>query len=731
MLLSELNRRNVYRVAIAYLAISWFIIEVAETLLPSFGVPDWAFRFLVILLALGFIPALVFSWVYEMTPEGLKRESEVARDQSITHISAKRLDVLTIVFAVLAASILLADRFWLDPQIAPSSDQITEKAKPQIQRVSEPVAKEFSSIAVLPFANRSASPDDAYFVDGIHDDLLTHISHIDSIKTISRTSVMQYRNSTKSIPEIARELGVGIILEGAVQRAGDQVRVTVQLIDARSDANVWSETFDRQLTAANIFAIQSEIARNTADALRATLNPLSSARFKTAPTDNLNALDVYFRGRQSMATRSVASLAQAIDHFTEAIEHDPAFALAYVGLADAYRLHNGYAGLYSEEIDGKAREAVDHALMLDPQLGEAYATLATLLLPDLDAAESAFRQAILLNPNYAPAYQWYGEVLSLRRPDRVTEALDMMRRALSLDPMSAIINNDFGEVLEIAGNFDKALAQYELAIKIDPRFVSGYRRIGELQAFAFGRFDKAVLAYMHSEEMEPGQWLTAEFLGNMYLHLGDIGLTKFWYERAISLIPPGGVSRLGLDLNLFLEEEDAAIIYANRMLGTNNRFVSALRTLGYAELQSGDYEVARERYLNTYPELIQGEDNDQLYISNVLAAGDLAIILWEAGEREEAKRLIDLCHHSIAAMTRLGLTGYGILDARIAALRGNRSEALSILDRAVDQGWRSDWWYHFNHDPVLEILHDEPKFRQLKQKVEEEMAVQLARLKQT
>lgn len=349
-LLRELKRRNVFRTAIAYLALAWLLTEVAGTVLPGFGVPDWAFKFVVILLALGFVPVLLFSWVYEITPEGLKRERDVVRDDSITHLTAKRLDYATIAMLILAAGVLLADHLWLDNR----TDSTRSRLSPEPEQSDSTTGRSeatplLNSIAVLPFANRSNLPEDAFFVDGIHDDLLTYIAQIGSIKTISRTSVMKYRDSTQSVPDIARELDVATVLEGGVQRSGDTVRINVQLIDARTDDHLWSQIYDRELTAANVFTIQSEIATAIAEALRTELTPAARQRFENAPTDNLEALEAYFLGRQSMATRTVSDLARAVEYFESATTADPTFALAYAGLSLASALYENYAGLTGED----------------------------------------------------------------------------------------------------------------------------------------------------------------------------------------------------------------------------------------------------------------------------------------------------------------------------------------------------------------------------------------------
>ena len=265
----ELRRRNVVKVAVAYAVVGWLLIEAADLLLENFGAPDWVVKTFTILVFLGFPLALIFAWAYELTPEGIKKENEVDRARSVTRQTGRKLDFIIIGVMAIAIAYFLADKFvWVGEEAA----------------TTVAVSEERPSVAVLPFANRSANEDDAFFVDGIHDDLLSQISKIGSIKVISRTSVLQYRDTTKTIPQIAEELGVATVLEGAVQRAGQQVRINVQLIDARTDEHLWSEIYDRQLSAANIFSIQSEIATAIAEALRVALSPEEQDRLKAVPT---------------------------------------------------------------------------------------------------------------------------------------------------------------------------------------------------------------------------------------------------------------------------------------------------------------------------------------------------------------------------------------------------------------------------------------------------------------
>ena len=268
-LFNELKRRNVIRVAIAYLALAWLVTEVAGTLFPAFGIPDWGIRFLVILFALGFVPALIISWAYEITPEGLKREKEVVRDASITHLTAKRLDVFTIGLIVVAISFILADRFWLSPrisgQLAASAEVVTDTVQTSGPEFQYPP----NSIAVLPFVNMSDNPGNEYFSDGLSEELLNLLTRIPELRVAARTSSFSFKGQKLEIPEIAERLKVAHVLEGSVRKAGNQVRITAQLIKTDDGYHLWSESYDRTLD--DIFAIQDEIAAEVVARLKVTL----------------------------------------------------------------------------------------------------------------------------------------------------------------------------------------------------------------------------------------------------------------------------------------------------------------------------------------------------------------------------------------------------------------------------------------------------------------------------
>ncbi|MEJ2534912.1 MAG: hypothetical protein P8008_05465, partial [Gammaproteobacteria bacterium] len=448
-LFAELKRRNVFRVGIAYAVAAWIILQATDVVGEILELPAWGGKLILLVLVVGFVLALILAWAYELTPEGVKRESEVDRSQSMTPKTGRKLNGLIMGLLLVAVAYLLFDKFWLQQRAedradvtgapvssAPQSTHGTasiDSAAPGAQRVAPAngaVANDVNrqSIAVLPFDNRSRQEADEPFVEGIHDDLLTNLARIGSLKVISRTSVGKYRGTEKTIPEIAAELGVATILVGAVQRSGDTVRINVQLIDARTDEHLWAEIFDRQLTAENLFAIQSEISGEIAGALEARLSPEDEARLRDIPTDDLAAYDAYLEGRQLISRRNSESLARACTAFEQAIDRDGDFALAWAGLAQSIWLLRQYGNLDLAVAITEAETAANRALALDPTTGEAQLVIAELQSMRGEDAEPAYRRAIELSPGSALAHHWYANYLN-SRPLRLQDALSLIRRA--------------------------------------------------------------------------------------------------------------------------------------------------------------------------------------------------------------------------------------------------------------------------------------------------------------
>jgi TolB-like protein/Tfp pilus assembly protein PilF len=726
-LITELKRRNVFRVGAAYGIVGWLLVEVSSVFLPTFGAPDWVMKVVSFLVILGFPLAVILAWAFELTPEGIKRETAVEPAESIRHSTGRKLNFAIIALLVVALTYVVLDKyvFEAEPEGVHALTQ-AEHAKGATEQASgaEPAGRE-KSIAVLPFANRSVKEEDAFFVDGMHDDILTHLAKIRSLKVISRTSVMEYRDTEKNMKTIGRELGAASILEGGVQRSGDHVRINMQLIDAETDDHLWAEIFDRQLTAENLFSIQTEIATAIAEALRAALSPEERDRLAAVPTENLEAYEAYLIGRQRLADRTTGAFVKAVEYFERAIRLDPAFALAYVGLAEAYVLQVFYSGLPPEETLEKGRVAAEQALKLDDQLGEAYNALAAIKedMDDFKGAEAAYKRALELNPNHVGTYHWYGYML--RDGGRPEEALALHRRAIELDPLSGIImTNMVGDLLAL-GRYDEAMEWTEKGVDVVPNYPGGWETLGSVQWSVLGRLDDALVAYSEALARDPNNAVFLANVGLVYLDIGDPIRAEHWIHRAIQIGPENFISNIAMTLlKLYRGDEAGALEYARRAKVAGLYAYGALGEIRDHALRAGRDSEALAPYEKSYSELLNDED-PRVNRTNYGAAIDLALIFSKAGEQQRANRLLDRSLEKIQTMARRSGYGFGIADVQIYAIRGERKKALSTLRQAIDEGWRAYWWYYLKLDLSLESLHGEPEFQAMVSEIEAEMASQL------
>ena len=469
---AELKRRNVFRVAIAYLAIGWLVLQVAGLVIPAFDIPSWVLRLLVIVVGLGFPVALVISWVFELTPEGLKREADVESGQSIARLTGRKLDVIIIGVLAAVVGLLLLDRFVLTPRTAvtPATSAAVVPVAPAAEAVPAVPAR---SIAVLPFVDMSQAKDQEYFSDGLSETLLDMLAQVPDLKVAARTSSFAFKGKPQDVRGIGAALGVAHLLEGSVQKAGDQVRITAQLVQASDGTHLWSKHFDRQL--ADVFKIQDEIATEVVGALQIALGKAAQQHLTQKRTENVEAYQEYLKGIALLPRRKVAEMREAAAHFERAIVLDPTFAKAYVGASDVYRLL-GYYGSRSDEERARIRPHLDRALELAPELGEAHASLGGVFLFAGNAtdAEREFLRAIALTPSYAPAYLGYGGLLR-NELGRYEEALVLHQRAAALDPLSPVLQLNLALSLQATGRLSEAQAVLAKLVLDQPQYASAYR----------------------------------------------------------------------------------------------------------------------------------------------------------------------------------------------------------------------------------------------------------------
>jgi TolB-like protein/Tfp pilus assembly protein PilF len=506
----QLKRTRLFRIVVVYAAVAFVLWQAAEIAVPALNLPDWTLTFIVVATLAGFPIVLILALAFQVT--------------------------------------------------------VGDKAPAKSTRWKDASAADRASVAVLPFANMTADPENEYFSDGVTEDIITHLCKISDLKVISRASVMQYKNTEKNLRQIGEELGVSTIIEGSVRRAADRVRITAQLVDAESDAHIWAETYDRKLV--DIFSIQSDVALRIADALKATLSPDVRARIEREPTKSLEAHNSYLLGTFYWNKRTGEGFERAIDHFQRAIELDNNYALAYVGLADCYNLLPFYGDADPGEAHPKARAAALRALEIDDTLAEAhtsYAFVETWFDWDWSVAEAEFERAIALNPSYAKAHHWHAWYLMIR--GELDAAVARVTQALMLDPLSLIINSDMGDLYYYARRYDEAITQLEKTLQMDASFWPAHVNIGRayvqkgmieeaitslrtairlsnnhpsglgMLGYAFavgGRRDEALEVIDQLKELSTRVNVPSYLLATVYVGLGDVDRAFEWLKLAQS-----------------------------------------------------------------------------------------------------------------------------------------------------------------------------------------------------
>ena len=576
------------------------------------------------------------------------------------------------------------------------------------------------SIAVLPFTNMSGDNSNEPFTLGIHDDLLTHVSKISELKVISRTSVARL-DPTLNIREIGRVLGVATVLESSVQRSGNRVRINAQLIDATTDEHLWAEMFDRELSTQNIFEIQTEIAAAITEQLHATLSAQDQHNLDRRPTGNLQAYEAYMLGKQRMTLRTRDSLFDAIDYFRRATELDPQYAVAHVGLANAYLLLSNYGYLTNEESWEHAGPAIDAALAVDDQLGPAYASLGIRLVHEgeFDRAEEAFRRAIELDPNHAVAYHWFGDML-ISRIGQAERAIPLLQTARELDPLSPIITVTLGQAYEMLGQYDESLDLYRKAIEIEPDYPGAYHLIGGYYHRVEGRLDEAVRWFRQEHAIDPVRETSR--LGWVYMDLGDDETAKFWIDRAVRNYPNSFLPLASkMQLHRYRGEEKEAVRLARELMNVlpgNN--ASLVTFVTYSRFQEALREIAP-----LHPELACGQE-PALDTTNIFHAINLSLAFEKTGDPECSAALLDAVLEQLAQMQRHGLGGYGFADAEIYARQGRRGKALKAIRAAIDDGIRRVWWLQAETSVHMASLRDDAQFQEMMSEIRVDMANQLA-----
>jgi TolB-like protein/Tfp pilus assembly protein PilF len=727
--IGELKRRNVVRVAVFYGVTAWLILQAGDVLFALLGLPDWTLKLVLGVLVLGMPIALVFSWIFEMTPEGIKLEKDVDRSSSVTPETGRKLNNATLVVAIVAIVLVLVQQTGLMPSSSPAQN-VPESVAPlaTLDKAPELPIDARPSVAVLPFVDMSPQKDQEYFSDGLADTLMHVLAQVKGLKVAARTSSFAFKGKSMDVAKIADQLGVGTILEGSVQKAGDKIRVIAQLIDANDGSHLWSKNFDRDLE--DIFAVQDEIAQEVVKALSVTLLDGEQTALASRYQPTLEAYEQFILGRREMATRKIERLEIAVEHFKTAVERDPNYALAYVNLADSYSLIQFYGDLETEQSNKLRRPLLDQALELQPLSGEAYASLAQTYWDEgIDSkAEDYYLRAIELAPNYATAYHWYA--VSLRRQDRYEEALAMIRKAAELDPMSPIIRTNVTETLFDLGRIEEAEVLGRENVARNPEFANHLFDMSAIMR-AKGKIGESQRWRDAMAAAAPGQSGTNGARCAGYLDLADVSAASACFDKLRLDFPGSSRAQLAWAAEMLVHQGEYARAAGQfqavmeRLPATTLEYRYAGESLAWIMAIDGKLDRAREILASVQPELFVG-DLPGIGSENLFAAGLAAWLQTQFDNGDRAVLLLDRLEAWMAARHRVRGGRYGLEDAAAQMVRGRQDQALVIIRQAIDEKWRDDWWFYFRHDPRFKPLHDNEDFLAMVAEVEADMLAQQA-----
>jgi TolB-like protein/lipoprotein NlpI len=652
-IVEELKRRNVFRVTIAYVIIAWLILQVGDTLAPALHLPESINTALAFFLILGFPLAIFLAWAYELTPEGLKKEKDVDRTKSITHVTGRKLDYFIIAVLVLALGYFAFDKFVLDPSRDAELVQATTEAVTEQATESREAETADKSIAVLPFVNMSDDASNEYFSDGISEEILNALAKVKDLKVAGRTSSFAFKTRSEDLRTIGEALRVSYILEGSVRKSGIQVRVTAQLVKADDGYHLWSQTYDRELT--DIFAIQDEIAAEILIQLKAQLLDEERQVLASQPTDS-EVYDLYLLARQRLYSRTPQSIESAVKILDQAIAKDPAYAPAYAqrGIAEMLLADDSYGTIPRAEAYVQGKHYVDAALELNPQLAEAWAGLGLYHVNQQTGYEQAFvalEKALSINPNLIDASNWMQMALGLSGEPRA--ALQLLEQMTQKDPLYL---PGFGNAVRYLNNF--------------------------------GQESKAQALIDHFRKYDPNNLHLLHVDAEHHLYNGGAAEGFLLAERSLA----GGASDV------------------NSQLALSNALLQTLQIERVAEEGSGDFKVVAL-------ELLGRRDKAFELANDLTNIGDVEALFWLFNRADRSQDLIDYIEERwpsldlLASDYRYDVEGYSLMANVTLAYSnvGNTErfgEALSLVENAMsyllDQGV-DNWKFMFRNAEYLAL----------------------------
>ncbi len=702
---AELKRRNVFKVGVAYLVLAWVVIQIADVIVPALSLPDWTITFLVVMGMFGFPFALFFAWAFEITPEGIKKESEITPEESITAHTGRKLDFTIIGLLVIALGYFIYEsRFESQLKDDVVTEEISTETEPEpVKDVSK--EPENSTIAVLPFVNMSSDTEQEYFSDGITEELLNALAKIPSLQVTSRTSSFAYKGKDINIAEVAQKLGVRNVLEGSVRKSGNKIRITAQLIDASTDKHLWSETYDRELI--DIFAIQDEISASIVTALKLELDlDIQLAEFPKKLV-NEAAQNEYWKGRYLLEQRTEEKLEQALLYFDKAITIAPDYALAWTAKAQAilFLSELAYGTMINEKTVELARPIIEMALKLDSELPEAQAVMGIIFIHEDRHSEAAkyFRKAIELKPSYADAYAWLGSVSI--DPE---ESLTVTQKAVKLSPLSIKINSSYADRLSEHNLFDEAEKVIKFMQLLDKNSQFIYRQMAEM---SFDKKQWGTVAYYRMKLFEKYMRVGTFFrwLGmGMDLDLGEaiiksLDIVNDHLEAVDSekedLFSDLGISSIKayIEKNFQLHNDLVRKIYPRQR---NDLIGSMIRA--NAELYVENYKEA----IKYYERAFMFESTEIVYCYQQIgdtADADAIIADWKGRYEERETMGINYGDRS-----DLGKNDMKEMPVQIAFAEGDMTETIKQLNLRLDNDEDYILYHFYTHWPMYQKLREHP-----------------------
>lgn len=674
-LISELRRRNVFRVGAAYGVVAWLLVEVSDTVFPRLGLPDWTVTLVIVLLILGFPLALFLAWAYELTPAGIRKTAEVHPVESITHVTGRKLDFVIIGVLALVLGWFVWDKFMAEP--VPPTEQVAREA----------------SIAVLPFVNLSSDPEQEYFSDGLSEEILNLLAGIGELKVTGRTSSFSFKGKDIPLPEIGRTLGVAHILEGSVRKSGDQLRITAQLIKADDGFHLWSESYDRRLE--DVFAVQDEIAGAIAKSLQVTL-------IGQASIGDLAAYDLYLQARTLIYGRTVSGLKQARALIDQALALDPDYAPALAASGELWMLladaPDSYGEVPANQAYSAARAQLQRALALNPELADAHAAMGLLfhVLGDYDGAQVHLARALAINPSLTDANHW--QALTLSRSGRAREAVVAYQRFAERDPL-------FLTNLTNLVNGYLAVADYAAADRLVQRLQRSHAdRSQAVWILAVSHWHQGRLAAA-AEAIERALAMDAEWAFTR-VHAAQIHYALGNFDKASERAPEGTDGWLLIAQG----QMDAGVARARARSAAAPANTIATAELLDALAQAGRHQELLAEVTERWSGVagLRAEFPRPDWWADTLAL--LAVAQRATGRQAELAATLDEWGEVLAFLADNGHAGAEFLlnRARYQALSGESEAALAGLSQAIDAGWRDPL---LARDVAFEPWHDDPAFQ--------------------